>query len=68
MREPRHEPDRWPEFCRRYHAELATNPLVDDLREALAAGPLTLLYSARDVEHNQAVALGAFLSGEAPSG
>ncbi|MDH3734417.1 MAG: DUF488 family protein [Gemmatimonadota bacterium] len=56
-----HRPERWPEFVRRYEAEIRDRPeIVDELIER--AGPtLTLVYSARDEEHNQAVALAAFL-------
>ena len=51
-----HDRAKWPEFCRRYTAELDANPqawrpLLD------STGDLTLLYSARDREHNSAVAL-----------
>jgi uncharacterized protein YeaO (DUF488 family) len=58
-----HEPERWDEFTRRYFAELdgrpeAWQPLVD----AAAAGEITLVYSSRDVEHNNAVALREFLT------
>lgn len=57
-----HETSKWPEFQRRYRRELATRqeicrPLVDVAR----AGDLTLLYSARDAEHNSAVVLKAYL-------
>jgi uncharacterized protein YeaO (DUF488 family) len=53
-----HEPARWPEFQRRYRTELAENEAaVARLRTLLKAGPVTLLYGARDVEHNQAVVL-----------
>ena len=58
-----HDPQRWPEFQRRYRAELAENePAVAQLRALLKAGPVTLLYGARDVEHNQAVALRDYLA------
>lgn len=57
-----HDPARWPAFVRDYHAELEAaperwRPLVEWLR----AGPITLLYSARDRAQNQAVALRDFL-------
>ncbi|MFE7406283.1 DUF488 domain-containing protein [Isoptericola sp. NPDC057559] len=59
-----HEPDRFAEFERRYRAELAGNPEVAELA-ALGAGDarLTLLYSARDTEHNQALVLREVLRG-----
>jgi len=53
-----HEPQRWEEFRRRYKAELAAKrELVGELRELAGRGPLTLVYSAHDEAHNQAVVL-----------
>ncbi len=53
-----HEPQRWQEVKRRYFAELDGHPQArQPLREATAAGAVTLLYSSRDVEHNNAVVL-----------
>src|SRR5579884_3806785 len=43
-----HEPERWPEFRRRYREELKGNPAFDELKALAAEGPLTLLYAARD--------------------
>jgi uncharacterized protein YeaO (DUF488 family) len=57
-----HEPARWEEFRRRYFAELDGNPAAwAPLLAAARAGTLTLLFAARDVEHNNAVALLAYL-------
>ena len=57
-----HDPQRWQEFQRRYRAELAQNePAVAQLLALLKAGPVTLLYGARDVEHNQAAALADYI-------
>lgn len=56
-----HDPARWPEFRRRYFAELEANPATARLRALAEAGPLTLLYSARDTLHNQAAALRDYL-------
>ena len=56
-----HQPERWPEFRRRYREELAANPALDELRRLAAAGPLTLVYGARDREHNDAVVLAEVL-------
>lgn len=61
-----HEVEKWPEFQRRYRAELDAN------REAVRAlleeghGALVLLYSARDVEHNSALVLHDYLLGLEP--
>ena len=52
-----HRVERWDEFCDRYRAELATNRGVDELAVVARQGRLTLLFSARDHEHNQAVLL-----------
>lgn len=53
-----HDPAKWDEFKRRYRAELDANgEAFDDLRQAIGAGPATLLYGARDERHNQAVVL-----------
>lgn len=60
----RHDPRRWEEFCRRYEAELEARPEVwQPLLEAAKRRPVTLLFAARDREHNNAVALKAFLEG-----
>lgn len=57
-----HDPVRWAEFCRRYRVELKSQPLtLRPLRDALKRGPVTLVYSAHDEAHNQAVALREFL-------
>lgn len=53
-----HEAPRWDEFRRRYREELQRQgPLVEQLRDLARAGPVTLVYSARDEEHNDAVVL-----------
>ena len=61
-----HDPERWREFRRRYRRELATQsgPL-EALRAAAARGPVTLLYGARDAEHNHALVLREVLLGPA---
>ena len=57
-----HDPDKWEEFRNRYWAELDTNKgNLDPIRSALQKGPVTLLYSAHDLEHNNAVALKQYL-------
>ena len=57
-----HDPAKWDEFRRRYFAELDAKPAVlEPLLAAARKGPVTLLYSARDREHNQAVALRDYL-------
>ena len=58
-----HEPAKWPEFKRRYFAELDANPEgLAELRKVLGHGRhATLLYAAKDEEHNNAVALAEYL-------
>jgi len=59
-----HDPGKWPEFQRRYRAELLANgQAVSELKAALASGRATLVYGAKDEEHNDAVVLAAFLDG-----
>ncbi len=61
-----HEPSRWEEFQRRYYDELsASGEDMQTLLALLDEGPVTLVYSARDEAHNQAVALKAFLEAQA---
>ena len=63
-----HRPDRWPEFRRRYRAELRQRPeLVAEIRNAARAGPVTLVYGARDEVHNEAVVLRDLLSRKSAS-
>lgn len=53
-----HDPARWEEFRRRYESELATKrDLLGQLRELAKRAPLTLVYSAHDEAHNQAIVL-----------
>ena len=62
-----HRVERWDEFKQRYWHELAAQPQVlAPLREALKAGPVTLVYGSRDTEHNQAVALREYLLAHKP--
>ena len=59
-----HDPAKWEEFKRRYFEELEVKEgLVQELCEAIRSrGCAVLLYSARDREHNSAVALAEYLS------
>ncbi|MEQ1956454.1 DUF488 domain-containing protein [Mesorhizobium sp. CN2-181] len=58
-----HDPAKWDEFRRRYRDELDRDPeAVQALRQAIAGkGTVTLLYAARDDDHNNAVALREYL-------
>jgi uncharacterized protein YeaO (DUF488 family) len=60
-----HMPERWDEFQARYAEELADPShaeALDALARRAANGPVTLVYSARDRDHNQARALANFLT------
>ncbi|WP_323716665.1 DUF488 domain-containing protein [Paracoccus aminovorans] len=58
-----HDPQKWDEFRRRYGKELDANPQpVRELRHLANAGPVVLLYGARDTRHNNAVALRDYLA------
>ncbi|WP_306534272.1 DUF488 domain-containing protein [Geobacter sp.] len=53
-----HDPARWDEFRERYRRELeAKAEFLDQLRGLTKKGTVTLLFAAKDEEHNNAVAL-----------
>lgn len=57
-----HEAAKWPEFKRRYFAELNQQPESwEPLLEVARTKDITLVFSARDIEHNNAVALKIYL-------
>jgi uncharacterized protein YeaO (DUF488 family) len=57
-----HDPDRFEEFRRRYIDELRHHrPRIGKLRRRAREGTVTLVYSARDTEHNDAVVLAEVL-------
>jgi uncharacterized protein YeaO (DUF488 family) len=57
-----HDPTKWVSFQRRYSAELKEKPeSVKPIIEAARRGRVTLVYSSHDTEHNNAVALKAYL-------
>lgn len=59
-----HRPERWTEFRTRYEQELQEKQaLLDELRTQAKKGPLTLVYSAKDEERNQAVVIKDMLDG-----
>jgi uncharacterized protein YeaO (DUF488 family) len=62
-----HDPMRWDVFRRRYVAELDANTAcVSELRSLLAKEPSTLLFGARDADHNNAVVLADYLRALGP--
>jgi uncharacterized protein YeaO (DUF488 family) len=58
-----HEPEKWGEFQKKYRSELGKKKeLIAELRKmAKEHGTLTLLFGAKDEEHNQAVVLAQVL-------
>ena len=57
-----HEPAKWEEFRGRYREELLAHPQeIESLLAAARAGRLTILFGAKDTEHNNAVVLKDFL-------
>ena len=59
-----HDPARWQEFRSRYAVEVHEHPeQLNKLRILARRGPITLVYSAHDEVHNDAVALRDFVLG-----
>ena len=57
-----HAPEKWPEFKRRYFAELDTHgEVVTQLRREMGRGTATLLFSSKETRLNNAVALKEYL-------
>jgi len=57
-----HDREKWPEFRKRYKAELAKNPdLVNELRKMARAENITLIFAAKDEDDNNAVVLKEYL-------
>lgn len=59
-----HDPVRWAEFQARYHAELTDrgrSRMLNELAERARRGRVTLVFGARDAEHNQARVIAAEL-------
>lgn len=57
-----HEPVKWEEFKRRYRQELQQQPdLLEHGLAAMGTGPVTLLFAAKEMRFNDAVALRDFI-------
>ena len=58
-----HDPKRWLEFCKRYKGELkapeAKKAIADTVQASMKYSKITLIYAAKDPEHNEAVVLRA---------
>jgi len=58
-----HDPAKWEEFQRRYFKELDAHAAAwEPILQAAHHGMVTLVYSAHDTEHNNAVALKEYLA------
>ena len=59
-----HDPAKWPEFKQKYKKELrGKTEILERIRNEAEKRRITLLFSARDVEHNNAAALKDILEG-----
>lgn len=57
-----HDPEKWDEFSLRYQKELEQkDELINLLKRKAKGGTITLIYAARDEEHNSALVLKRFL-------
>lgn len=60
-----HDPERFSEFARKYRNELDNNPEAagfgTEVQASLEKGNVTLLYSAKDTEHNNAAVLAGWI-------
>ncbi len=58
-----HDPKKWADFKKKYHAELKDkNDLIKQIIDEAKKRHVTLVYGAKDEEHNQAVALLEYLN------
>jgi uncharacterized protein YeaO (DUF488 family) len=65
-----HDPRRWREFVARYRRELhapSARAALEDLARRATTGTVTLIYAARDEEHNDAVVLRGMIKQRARS-
>jgi uncharacterized protein YeaO (DUF488 family) len=56
-----HDPAKWKEFKERYRSELKGNRKFEELVDMVKKSDVTFVYSAKDTEHNNAVALAEFV-------
>ena len=58
-----HEPEKWPDFQKKYLKEIKENKeALATLKEKMQEGKVTLVYGAKDEEHNDARVLIAYLN------
>ncbi|ODU06588.1 MAG: hypothetical protein ABS84_17775 [Rubrivivax sp. SCN 71-131] len=60
-----HDPARWDEFRSRYRKELEGSAAWEELKALARHGKLTLVYAAKDEQHNNAVVLKQMLQEQA---
>ncbi len=63
-----HDPSRFPIFQAKYFEELSANEKSDEILRLCREGDVTLLYSAKDEENNNAVVLRQFLEDRLKNG
>ena len=66
-----HDPAKWPEFRKRYRAELAESPRKEALERLIAMakqGSLTLVFGARDAEHSNAAVIAEMIQAKLKGG
>lgn len=60
-----HDPSKWREFRERYKEDLKNKQgLIEKIMSEIKKGPVTILYSAKDVEHNNARVLKEVIEGQ----
>jgi uncharacterized protein YeaO (DUF488 family) len=60
-----HDPEKWKEFRKRYHEELQKNTSqIEVLEKEMKKGTVTLVYGAKDKEHNEALVLKELINRE----
>lgn len=58
-----HDPEKWKDFQKKYRSEIKTNPeCLGQIKDKMKEGKVTLVYSAKDEAHNDAVVLAEFLN------
>jgi uncharacterized protein YeaO (DUF488 family) len=62
-----HEPEKWEEFCKKYHDELTGSPAFAELISFLHIHKtITLLFASKEEKYNQAIALKQFINEHGP--
>ncbi|MGC8776407.1 MAG: DUF488 domain-containing protein [Candidatus Micrarchaeia archaeon] len=56
-----HDPSKWNEFKKKYMEELSKNEHVSKLLDLVKNEDVTLVYAARDTEHNNAVVIAEYI-------